>query len=178
MNKNLEFKAKCQSLKSAVKTCNRLGARKKGILRQTDTYFKVKSGRLKVREINGEDFELIWYMRENVKGSRYSDFIVVPLEEPKKMKALCRGLFGVRLVVVKHRLLYMYKNARIHIDTVRGLGKFVEFEVIVNRGKNQARQLMDFLIAEFRISKKTIVAESYSDLLLKLKTHSARSAHP
>ncbi len=167
MPKNLELKASIPTLRSALSVCVRIRARKHSVLNQTDTYFKVKKGRLKLREINGKRFELIYYMRSNLRGSCYSDYVVVPVEEPKAIKTVCGILFGVKTVVKKSRILFLYKNARIHIDAVRGLGTFIEFEVLVHHGKRQARRLMDFLILEFGISKRRSIAGSYADLLLK-----------
>jgi adenylate cyclase class 2 len=167
MPKNLELKSSIPALRSALSVCVRIRARKKSILNQTDTYFKVKKGRLKLREINGKRSELIYYKRGNLKGSRYSDYVVIPVAEPKAIKSLCGILFDVKTVVKKRRMLFLYKNARIHIDIVSGLGTFIEFEVLVHHGKRQARRLMDFLILEFGISKQATIAGSYSDMMLK-----------
>jgi len=167
MPRNLEFKAPIHTLESALGVCRRIGARKIGVLVQTDTYFNVRKGRLKLREINGEKFELIYYKRASLKGSRYSEFEVIPVIEADKVKNVCGALFGVKIVVKKTRTLFLCKNARIHIDAVNRLGRFVEFEVLVNHGKAQARHLMDFLIREFSFSKTTSIAGSYADLLSK-----------
>ena len=151
----------------ATTISGRLGAERQGTLKQIDTYFKVAKGRLKIREINGTESELIFYRREDLKGTRYSDYSIVPLEEAEPMKEVCRKIFGVRVVVKKKRLLFLYQNARIHVDEVDRLGTFVEFEVIVNRGRNQARRLMSFLVAEFEITAGAMIGKSYSDLILR-----------
>jgi adenylate cyclase, class 2 len=167
MPKNLELKASFPAFRSALSTCARIRARKIGILNQLDTYFKVKEGRLKLREIGGKKSQLIYYRRSNLKRSRYSDYVIVPVENAKGMKTVCEKQFGVKVVVRKSRTLFLYKNARIHIDEVKGLGTFVEFEVLVNRGKKQAKQLMDFLILEFGISMQSVLAGSYADMMLR-----------
>ena len=165
MSRNLEIKASVPSLRFALAVSKRIRARRAGMLRQTDTYFNVTKGRLKLREVNGREFELIYYERFNRKGSRFSDYFIVPLQEPAVMRHMCSSLFGVKATVRKHRILFLYKNARIHLDRVKGLGSFIEFEVIVRKGKVQARQLMDFLVLEFGIARKSCIAGSYVDLL-------------
>lgn len=165
MPKNLEIKAIVPSFDTTLAACRRLGAKKAGMLRQTDTYFAVKKGRLKLREINGREFELIYYERVDRKGSRYSNYVTVPLDEPEAMKRVCTTLFGVRAVVRKERMLYLYRNARIHLDRVEGLGSFVEFEVLVKRGKEQSGTLMDLLVRECGIAARATIAGSYVDLL-------------
>lgn len=170
MLKNLELKARIASLKRAQAVCRRVDAAYKGKLAQIDTYFRVRKGRLKLREINSKQFEIICYFRQNLKKSRYSNYLVVPVVDPKRTKELCSRLFGVRGVVRKNRFLYLFKNARIHIDAVKGLGTFIEFEVMVNQGKQQARQLMQFLTATFGIADDSIIAVSYVDLAVRKKT--------
>ncbi len=167
MPKNLEIKASIRSIQTALAICVRIGARRIETLKQTDTYFNVKKGRLKLREIDGKKSELIQYERINRKGRRYSDFVIVPLEKPTAMKVLCKLLLGVKAVVRKRRILFLYKNARIHVDSVKGLGSFVEIEVLVKRGKEQAQHLMDHLVLEFGISRQSSIAGSYVDLLSK-----------
>ena len=165
MPKNLELKSAYDSLAKAKRIARAMGAVHKGTLRQVDTYFNVRSGRLKLREIDGGEFELIYYKRANRKTSRYSDYRIVPLTEPRAARDLFRLLFGISVVVRKKRTLFLYQNARIHIDSVERLGTFIEFEVVVNRGRKQARALMQFLRKEFRIHPISLVGGSYSDML-------------
>jgi predicted adenylyl cyclase CyaB len=165
MPQNLEIKCPYQSLARARNIARRIGASSKGTLRQIDTYYKVKSGRLKLREINGRQFELIYYHRPNARSSRYSRYTIIRLEEATAVKSLFQSLFGVSVVVRKKRALFLYKNARIHVDSVERLGTFLEFEVVVNHGKKQARELMQFLMKEFGIDQKILLGGSYSDLM-------------
>jgi adenylate cyclase class IV len=165
MPTNLEIKARINSLKAARKVAGALRARSQGILRQTDTYFKVKEGRLKLREINGNRLELIYYRRENSKGNRYSDYIVVDLTGQKDAKQILKAVFETTVVVKKKRELSLFRNSRIHIDSVADLGGFIEFEVLVTKGKKQAQALMSFLRREFRVQSSSLIAGSYSNMM-------------
>ncbi len=167
MPTNLEIKAKYPSLAKARRISRALRARVCGSLKQTDTYFKVKRGRLKLREINGKQLELIYYRRENTRGSRYSDYTVLGLHKKEAAKRVLDSLFETMVVVKKKRELFLYKNSRIHIDSVAGLGAYIEFEVMVVRGKRQAQDLMTFLRNRFGIDASMLIAGSYSDMLLK-----------
>ncbi len=167
MPRNLELKARFPSLVEAARIATHLGARREGALRQIDTYFLAGSDRLKLREIRGDHAELIFYRRPNTSSTRYSEFTVVRVSEPARVKRLFSTLFGIRVVVVKGRFLFLYKNARIHLDSVAGLGNFIEFEVLVLHGKKQAESLMAFLRKEFRIKKHSLIGGSYSDILLR-----------
>jgi predicted adenylyl cyclase CyaB len=162
---NLEIKSKYASAPQARRVARNLGARYKGVLRQTDTYFDVRRGRLKLREINDAGAELIFYLRENTKRSRYSDYIVLTLTNKRAAMQLLKSLFDTTVVVRKKRELFLYKNSRIHIDSVNRLGSFVEIEVIVRRGKMQAQSLMSFLRKEFNIVDSSLIGGSYSDMM-------------
>ena len=165
MPQNLEIKCAYPSPARARTRAMALGAHHKGTLRQIDTYFKVRSGRLKLREINGRQFEIIYYNRPNSRSTRYSDYTIVALPEARGAKSLFRSLFGVAVVVRKKRTLFLYRNARIHVDTVAGLGTFLEFEVVVTKGKRQAKELMTLLLKEFGINSSMLIGGSYSDMI-------------
>jgi len=167
MPTNLEIKAQYPSLIQARTISRALGARFGGTLNQTDTYFKVKKGRLKLREIKGNGLELIYYRRANSRGSRYSDYTVLEFKRKGAAKRVLNSLFETMVIVKKKRELFLYKNSRIHIDSVVRLGGFIEFEVRVVQGKKQARHLMAFLQSRFEIDSSMLIAGSYSDMLLK-----------
>ena len=67
-------------------------------------------------------------------------------------------MLGVRACVRKRREVWLYRNARIHLDTVDGLGCFVEIEVVVTEGMAQARALMNELRDVLGISAKDLLA--------------------
>jgi len=166
MPRNLELKARCSSLASASVTARSLCGRKKAILRQTDTYFGLPEGRLKLREIAGRKSELIWYHRPDKAGVRLSRYVIVPVANPNQICSLFGKLFGTLVRVQKERHLYLFRNARIHLDRVKGLGEFIEFEVVIRKGLSQAKDLMSFLRSEFRIRRNELRSSSYSNLLL------------
>ena len=58
----------------ALARARALGAELWGDLRQTDTYFNVPSGRLKLRETAGLQAELIAYERDEDAADRTSDY--------------------------------------------------------------------------------------------------------
>jgi predicted adenylyl cyclase CyaB len=167
MRTNLELKVSYPSLDEAASVARALGARREGVLHQRDTYFLAGAQRLKLREIRGGRSELIYYERSDSNSSRYSRYSVVGVKNRTAVKRLFSSLFGVRVVVTKRRLLYIHKNARIHIDSVQGLGNYLEFEVLVTQGKRQTRTLMIFLQKQFGIKENSVIGGSYSDLLLR-----------
>ena len=167
MRKNIEVKARCADLAAARRAARQIGARRQGLLLQTDTYFNVRRGRLKLREIRGERAELIWYQRPNRAAARDSDYVIVPVADPAALKmALCLGL-GMRSVVKKRRELWMYRNVRIHLDQVEQLGSFIELEAVISTNHSPAvsRRRLDVLVDALEIAKTDQLATSYGELI-------------
>lgn len=66
----------------------------------------------------------------------------------------------------KKREIFTSRNVRIHLDNVKGLGKYLEFEVIFN-SINTARKTLDKLIGHFKLDESAFIRGSYSDLKIK-----------
>lgn len=161
---NLEFKGKLEDVGAARSAALRLGAVAAGVLLQKDTYFQVPSGRLKLREIEGEEAQLIHYERPENAASRWSRFTVAPVSDPKAMEAVLCAL-GIRAVVSKRRELYLWQDCRIHLDEVEGLGSFLEFEVCSAGDARSDRARMEALLTAFGLTEEEAIRASYADLL-------------
>ncbi len=167
---NIEYKAELRDMPMARATCKAVGASHIITLDQTDTYFRVPSGRLKRRECPGEPTEWIFYDRSDEARPRLSCFTIYS-------DAQARERFGVaplpELVIVrKKRDLYMLDNVRIHLDQVEGIeggGRFLEFEALVSPGFPVAKchSIVDRLRATFNPVLGEPLSCSYADLLLQ-----------
>jgi len=62
-NRNVELKAADPDPARSLAACRELGAEDKGVLRQRDTYFRTRAGRLKLREEEPGGAVLIQYDR-------------------------------------------------------------------------------------------------------------------
>jgi adenylate cyclase class IV len=169
--RNLELKARCRSLATARSTARALGARYEGVLHQVDTYFDVPSGRLKLREFRGRQPELIFYDRPSTAddAGRWSSYLVYPVRDVRQLKAVLVPEWPVRAIVRKQRQLFLLQNARIHLDNVKGLGSFIEFEVMLTSGRGQAEALYRRLREGFDIRPADLVGGSYVDLFSPLR---------
>ena len=130
MATNLEFKAKCQSLEDFYPRLAELTAKHRETVHQIDTYFYVSGiestsiteackPRLKLRETEAaEEGWLIYYERPNQHGSRYSQYHLSNIIDPSPLKTLLTAALGIETIVEKQREIWMFKNTRIHLDTV------------------------------------------------------------
>ena len=169
MHINIEFKARVPDADALEKKLLSLQPEYKGEDRQVDTYFNCNNGRLKMREGNIEN-ALIFYTRENTKGSKRSDVILHPVTPGSNLKSALTEALGVKIVVDKRRKIYFIENVKFHFDQVEGLGSFVEVEAIDNDGTIGAERLQeqcDFYAHFFEIEPASYMANSYSDMLLE-----------
>src|SRR6266536_3596436 len=82
---NVEIKAKCSDAGFIRDYLLSNGAEFKGIDEQTDTYFNVSNGRLKLREGNIEN-NLIYYKRDDQPGPKNSHFHLVKIVDANSLK--------------------------------------------------------------------------------------------
>jgi adenylate cyclase len=165
--RNIEIKARLKNPRVAQETAATLATTTIGQQHQIDTYFHARHGRLKLREIDGLTAQLISYSRPDEQGPKASDYLLVPVADPKALKAALASALGVRVIVDKRREIFLVDNVRIHLDNVAGLGWFLEFEAVLSPKIDDAkgRSQLDDLMHRFEIGPDDLVPGSYADLL-------------
>jgi predicted adenylyl cyclase CyaB len=164
---NYEFKARATDLTELEQKLKKLNPLFKGEDHQTDTYFNVPDGRLKLREGNIEN-ALIYYERENSLGAKQSSVLLYKHNPDKSLKEILTKLFGIKVVVDKKRKIYFIDNVKIHLDIVEGLGTFIEVEAIDstgNIGVENLKEQCEKYFLYFGLRESDFVDKSYSDLL-------------
>lgn len=167
MAKNLEIKVQLKSHKDVKKILNKNKIHFKELLNQKDVYYKVNRGILKLRIENGIQ-TLIFYDRNEKSKKRWSDYYLLDLNSVDANVYLKRFL-DVMVIVKKRRELYLYKNTRIHLDYVQGLGYFLELETRVINGLKDAEKRFNYLLDLLELRSKKEIRASYKDLLLAKK---------
>jgi adenylate cyclase class IV len=164
---NVEIKARAADLAPARAVLAARGARFAGLDHQVDTYFRVASGRLKLREGDIEN-ALIHYERENTAGPKHSKVGLLATTPGSPLKDMLTAALGIVVVVDKRREIHFLGNVKIHLDEVAGLGTFVEIEAIDDDGTRPLEALRaqcEELMTAFGIRDEDLLAVSYSDLL-------------
>lgn len=167
---NIEIKAKSNNLNRVRQILKSKKADFKGIDHQIDTYFKINSGRLKLREGNIENY-LIHYQREDQEGPKQSNVTLFKSPSDPALKDILTKSLGVLVVVDKQREIYFIENVKFHIDEVKGLGSFIEIEAIDKDGsigKEKLTEQCNQYMKLFDIKDVDLISCSYSDLLLNL----------
>ncbi len=180
MATNLEFKARCPLLESLYPKLAALNAWHRETVHQIDTYFCLLKGkdastsetckpRLKLREADEYDEGwLIYYERPNQHKSRYSQYHLSKTDDPSTLKTLLTAALGIETIVKKHREIWMFKNTRIHLDTVIDLGQYIELETVF-QGQTEAAAIAEHQHVKNILHLDTAdpVAVSYSDLMMQ-----------
>ncbi|MEI9809076.1 MAG: Uma2 family endonuclease [Bacteroidota bacterium] len=165
---NVEIKASCKDPAFVRQYLQSHKAECKGTDEQTDTYFNVPNGRLKLREGNIEN-NLIYYERTNQAGPKISHFNLVKVEDAKGLKEALFKSMGIKVMVRKKRDIWYIGNVKFHIDEVPGLGSFVEIEagnILADLSETELKAQCDFYLAELGIKQDDLLISSYSDMLM------------
>ena len=166
---NFEFKARTSDIDCLEKKLLELNPKFIGEDHQTDTYFNVKKGRLKLREGNIEN-SLIYYERTDSADAKQSDVLLYQHAADKSLKDILVKVHGVMVVVDKIRRIYFIDNVKFHFDRVEGLGTFVEVEAIDKAGDmdiNILKEQCSRYANLFEIKEADYISHSYSDLILE-----------
>ena len=166
--RNLETKARVNDLDRVRRLALDIGAWDRGTQRDTDTYFRVSHGRLKLRVSDGVPLgTLISYQRPDLMESRVSDYRLVSIPNPDSLRDALAETLGVLVTVRKSRQLLLYGATRIHLDHVDGLGTFTELETALgDQSHAEAEAEHHFLRERLGLNEAEIVPVSYSDLLM------------
>ncbi len=165
--RNIEIKARYKKHNYARKLLREREAEKIGLDHQIDTYFKIDKGKLKVREANIEEEKgLVYYDRETKKEPKTSKVTNCELGNPEEVKEVLKSSLEVEAVVDKEREIHWIENVKVHLDKVKELGKFIEFELMRDReGAYSSKQDLEKLMDEFKVNREDLIDESYSDMV-------------
>jgi predicted adenylyl cyclase CyaB len=164
----VELKARVGDHEFLRKKLSALGAEYTGTFQQSDLYFKVPEGRLKLREVeNNGTVELIYYERENIAGPKSDDAFILRVQEPEDLKKILKKILTPLMVIEKVREIYQYQGTQIHLDTVKKLGKFIEFERQTADDSSMVKKdqsILEKLMETLEIDSSNLEKLSYSDL--------------
>ena len=167
MPRNIEIKARVESVEALAPKVAAIATEGPVEITQDDTFFRCESGRLKLRAFSAAEGELIFYRRANQHGPKESFYIRTPTSSSESLRESLRLAYGEVGRVVKRRTLYLLGRTRVHLDRVEQLGRFLELEVVLEEsepsevGVREAHSLM----ARLGIKPSQLIETAYVDLL-------------
>jgi predicted adenylyl cyclase CyaB len=167
MPTNIELKVRVSDLGAVRQRVTKLTSRTPQELVQEDIFFRNPTRRLKLRIMSPDHAELISYKRADTAGPRVSHYVSHRVADIAATRQRLEKRFGALGIVRKKRTVFFVRNTRVHLDEVENLGKFVEFEVVLNRGLTilDARRELEWLVRELGIDRNESIAGAYVDLL-------------
>ena len=167
--KMVELKARVSDHDNIRNKLSKIGAEYIGTFYQIDQYFQVPEGRLKLREIKENNTaELIYYVREDIFGPKLDEVIILKFQDYEDLKNILAKILNLSNVIEKVREIYQFKGTEIHLDTVKNLGKFIEFErksESDSRIIEKNRKILERLLEKIKISSENLEAKSYTDIV-------------
>ncbi len=166
--RNIELKAHNPDLDASLEACRALEAEDRGEITQRDTYFEVARGGLKLREEYPGHPHLIQFERPSEPQQRESCYRIIEVDDASTVLAALTAALGVRVTVAKRRRLFLWRSVRIHLDSVEGLGEFIELEAVAPADSDLAheRELVASLRTTLGITDEHLVGLGYAEQLL------------
>jgi predicted adenylyl cyclase CyaB len=174
MSRNVEIKAVLRDRDAIIAAAAIRSDSVPEMISQHDFFFRCGAGRLKLRVFEPDCGELIQYEREDLASPRCSRYQIANTSTPEILLDILTRTLGRIGEVRKTRILFLIGQTRVHIDTVEGLGDFLELEVVLRaeQSESEGRQIAEQLLAEFGIKNEELVSKAYVDLLASPPTHS------
>ncbi|EDV24816.1 expressed hypothetical protein [Trichoplax adhaerens] len=168
MASNVEIKAKVTDIEKLKHLAKEVSGQPGKLIEQEDTFFLCDHGRLKLRKFPNGQGELIFYSRADQSGPKLSNYHITKVTENTDDLIHTLDLaYGIRGVVKKKRYLYLVGQTRVHVDTVDGLGNFMELEVVMKKGQSceEGQAIAEDLMAKLEIAKAELLTSAYIDML-------------
>ena len=167
MPRNVEIKARLRDPARTHALAQAISDREPVVFSQRDVFFPCEAGRLKLRHLGPAQGQLIFYRRADSTGPKTSTYEIAETDSPAELETVLSTAHGVRAVVSKTRTLLMAGRTRIHLDRVEGLGDFLELEVVLEEGEDDAAGAAeaDALMQRLGVAPDDLVSGAYVDLL-------------
>ncbi|XP_039960422.1 uncharacterized protein LOC126758029 [Bactrocera neohumeralis] len=173
--RNVEIKARVGSdeeFQRRVQVARELTKSTGELLVQKDVFFNIlddsKGGRFKLRYLQPPTpSQLIYYVRPNKTGPKLSTFNRVDVDDPALLEKILAQSNGVKGTLEKERYLFLHDQTRIHMDKVKHLGNFMEFEVCLRPDQTveEGQKVADELMKVFNIRDEDLMTGAYFDEL-------------
>ncbi len=174
MARNVEIKARIDDFSALYAKIALLADGAPDLIDQDDTFFVCPHGRLKLRKLAADRGELIFYQRADQAGPKTSFYSIAETADPEALRETLTLAYGSAGRVIKQRALFMVGQTRLHLDRVKDLGDFLEFEVVLAEHETEAQgiAIAEDLLERLEIPRQELVDQAYVDLL-RQRQHSA-----
>lgn len=171
MGANIEVKARIRNWDRQFAKAQRLAGKGPTMIEQVDTFFHTPVGHLKLRQFTPHSGELIYYLRPDQRGPKLSEYSITPTSSPASLCETLAQALGISGELRKRRWLFLSNepdaHTRIHFDEVRGLGRFIELEVVLAPGQppEEGEEIAQRFCVALDIHDEDLIDCAYVDLM-------------
>ena len=167
MPRNVEIKARIANIKCLEHKIVEIADGEPTEIIQDDTFFNCVNGRLKLRTFSEDSGELIFYKRTDESGPKECFYLISKTSEPTTLRETLNLAYGMTWRVQKRRMLYFIGRTRIHVDRVKGLGNFLELEVVLkdNESSENGVKEAQTILCRLGVEESQLIVGAYVDLL-------------
>ena len=112
---------------------------------------------------------MIYYERPDVEGPKLSSYskAEIKAQSTSGLNDVLDQALGTSGVVKKVRHLFMVDQTRVHVDSVEGLGDFMELEVALKpeQSVEDGEKIAVSLMEQLGVGKEDLLSGAYTDLL-------------
>lgn len=174
-NINIEIKAPLDNHDAIRKTLKANNAQYVGIDFETDTFFNVRNGSLKLREGN-VDSKLVY---EDVEIEDNKDVLLYKTQNNSNLKKILEKSYGIAEIIEKHREVYNIENVSFYIDYVSTKGHFLSVKAIGRNNSHTKEELLEQIyhyIKLLKLENWEFIQNSYTDMLDQLSNNDSLNA--
>jgi predicted adenylyl cyclase CyaB len=167
MARNVEIKARINNYTEVMARAAAVADSGPTEICQDDTFFSCSNGRMKLRSFSATEGELIFYRRSDIAAPKESFYVIAPTAAPELLREVLSAAYGQAGRVCKTRTLFMAGRTRIHLDRVKGLGDYLELEVLLAEDEpaEAGVAIANGLLKELGVSPEQLVDRAYVDLI-------------
>lgn len=164
--RNIEIKARVRD-EPRIRDYMRTRGTQHETQHQRDVFFHTPHGRLKLRCFPDGTGVLVAYDRPDSSGPKLSDYRLAPIADAAACEQALTYSLGIRGIVEKKREIAIVGQTRIHLDEVRGLGLFLELEVVLRPDQDQqgGEKIADYLMRDLKVEPADLLEHAYIDIL-------------
>ena len=177
----IEVEVKVRADHSKVRNVlEKIGAVEIRVEKQSDSYFVAPHRNfaktdeaLRIRSLDGR--AVLTYKGPKLdRVSKTREELETPVDENPTKKILQALGFSEAGIVRKKREVFMAGDITVCLDTVEGLGEFLEVEIVVEdeqkKVENSRKQLFEFL-EQFGVKEEDSIRTSYLEMVLEKSKH-------
>ncbi len=112
---------------------------------------------------------MIFSSQSDVAGTKQANGEIASVADAAMLRSLLRLALSESVVVEKTRLVNLIAQTWAHLDALRGIGGFLELEVVLQEGRSptEAHAITSDLMQRLGIKETDLISAAYANMLIE-----------